>query len=239
VEPNPDAHGNFIIESVLEGSVAALTQRVHEGDIVEAVDGVAVKGCTSQQLKEWVASEIRRGVVTLSLRKGARGGAGGVTPWKAGDVLLVELVTAGADPEAAAFPSPPERDNPPARARGGAGRQEGEQRLQTQVVKGHDLSHLKGHDLCQLPDTACKHTHTHTHTHTHNPFEKQLEEVQSELRRAKEAHRHLERVCADKDSARKQDAERLAKLQHLCSERENAMRVMLEERVRDQVVLGV
>jgi hypothetical protein len=30
VEPDPDVDGNFIVESVVEGSVAAMTERVHE-----------------------------------------------------------------------------------------------------------------------------------------------------------------------------------------------------------------
>ena len=84
VEPHADADGHFVVESVAEGSAAALTARVHEGDVIEEIDGKSVKGCNSFQLKEWVASELRKGVVTLSLRKAARGMC-----WKEGDVLQV------------------------------------------------------------------------------------------------------------------------------------------------------
>lgn len=84
VEPHADADGHFVVASIAEGSAAALTARVHEGDVIEEIDGKSVKGCTSFQLKEWVASELRKGVVTLSLRKAARGMC-----WKEGDVLQV------------------------------------------------------------------------------------------------------------------------------------------------------
>jgi len=84
VEPDADADGNFVIESVVPGSVAARTARVHEGDVIEAIDGATVKGVTAQQLKEWVVTEIRKGVVTLSLRKAVRG-----LYWEHGDILQV------------------------------------------------------------------------------------------------------------------------------------------------------
>jgi len=86
VEPDPDVHGNFVIQTVVRGSPADLTGRVHENDVVEAVDGASVRGCTSAELREWVTKNALRGTVHLSLRKGTDGRF-----WKQGDSLQVHI----------------------------------------------------------------------------------------------------------------------------------------------------
>jgi hypothetical protein len=93
VAPDPDPQGYFVVENVVEDSIAASTGRLHVGDVIEAVDGVSVKGCSSIQLREWVVSQMRKGVVTLTVRKAARG-----LHWKRDDVLQVDLF-AGAQME--------------------------------------------------------------------------------------------------------------------------------------------
>jgi hypothetical protein len=93
VAPDPDPQGHFVVENVVEDSIAASTGRLHVGDAIEAVDSVSVKGCSSIQLREWVVSQIRKGVVTLTVRKAARG-----LHWKRDDVLQVDLF-AGAQME--------------------------------------------------------------------------------------------------------------------------------------------
>ena len=97
VEPEPTAKGNFVVQHVVPGAAAAKTGRVHVGDVVEAINGVPVTGLTSQQLKDWVAAEVRTGVVTFALRKmmdaGEEMGAG--PSWRQGDLLNVDLLTSG------------------------------------------------------------------------------------------------------------------------------------------------
>ena len=65
--------------------------------VVEAINGVPVTGLTSQQLKDWVAAEVRTGVVTFALRKmmdaGEEMGAG--PSWRQGDLLNVDLLMSG------------------------------------------------------------------------------------------------------------------------------------------------
>ena len=97
VEPEPTAKGNFVVQHVVPGAAAARSGRVHVGDVVEAINGVPVTGLTSQQLKDWVAAEVRTGVVTFALRKmmdaGEEMGAG--PSWRQGDLLNVDLLTSG------------------------------------------------------------------------------------------------------------------------------------------------
>ena len=84
VTPEPDSHGHFRIETVVRGSPADLTGRVHEGDVLEAVDSSSVQGCTSGQLREWVIERFGSGKVSLTVRKAAAGDC-----WKQGDSLQV------------------------------------------------------------------------------------------------------------------------------------------------------
>ena len=86
VESDPDVNGNFAIQTVVRGSPAELTGRVHENDVVEMVDGALVRGCTSAQLRERVTKNALRGTVDLSLRKGSDG-----RWWKQGDVVQVHI----------------------------------------------------------------------------------------------------------------------------------------------------
>jgi hypothetical protein len=84
VKPEPDSHGHFRIETVVRGSPADLTGRVHESDVLEAVDSSSVQGCTSGQLREWVIERFGSGKVSLTVRKAADGDC-----WKQGDSLQV------------------------------------------------------------------------------------------------------------------------------------------------------
>jgi len=75
----------LIVEAVVKGSVAFRSQRVHVGDELLCINGIALAGGSPSQARQHII-EAGSGAVSLTLRK-ATAGPG----WGAGDVLDVRL----------------------------------------------------------------------------------------------------------------------------------------------------
>jgi len=209
VEPDPDPHGHFVIGNVVEDSIAAKTGRLHDGDVIEAVDGVSVKGCTSMQLREWVVKELRKGVVTITVRKSERS-----LYWKQNDVLQVDLFAGAASVQAEQNPQDrqltrrlPIRDLPeqvPAMMTRGTHEgggdvgsaetreswQQQQQCLEQDTAMRQKL--LASEDACQALSRAKGH------------LEEQLREALVVAEREKQRCRSLEKLCDDKEKAMRQ-----------------------------------
>jgi hypothetical protein len=238
VAPDPDPQGYFVVENVVEDSIAASTGRLHVGDIIEAVDGVSVKGCSSIQLREWVVSQMRKGVVTLTVRKAARD-----LHWKRDDVLQVDLF-AGAQMEKTppqveqsarrlAFQELP-IDNLDARDtytyRGGKREDEYAPREQVLAVTAG------GAHKCGGEEGSAALVQERWKQHEHQSWEKDSGEMRQKLSAAEDAcqmlsrvNRQLEDQVREAGEVAEREKQRSRSLEQLCDDKDKALRQVLQD----------